>query len=165
MKVSVCPCECVCVWGEGGGCVCVGGGGCIHIEGFRSKWYISTVYHAWDTPVWPGTLELWNTNNSKLTHVWLLPENIGYTLWLLLLLFSVHASAMSKLQNEIYLCLSQLYGWDKSVLFITAGKTTGTAWHILFLVTREVSHSHLHRQEWVKLSIQIDYRVSNIAIR
>ena len=29
-----------------------------HIEGFWPEWCISTVYHAWDTPFWPGTLEM-----------------------------------------------------------------------------------------------------------
>ena len=28
-----------------------------HIEGFRPEWYISTIYHAWDTPFWSGTLD------------------------------------------------------------------------------------------------------------
>ena len=29
-----------------------------HIEGFQPEWCISTIYHAWDTPFWLGTLEL-----------------------------------------------------------------------------------------------------------
>ena len=43
----------------------------------------------------------------------------------------------------------QLYGWD-TPLFI-ATRRTGTAWHIISLVTGEVSHSHLHSQKWVNL--------------
>ena len=43
-------------WGFSGGW----GGGCLHvplcIEGFRPEWCISTIYHAWDTPFWSGTL-------------------------------------------------------------------------------------------------------------
>ena len=27
-------------------------------KGSGPEWYISTVYHAWDTPFWPGTLDL-----------------------------------------------------------------------------------------------------------
>ena len=27
-----------------------------HFEGFWPEWYISTIYHAWDTPFWLGTL-------------------------------------------------------------------------------------------------------------
>ena len=28
------------------------------IKGFLSEWCISTIYHAWDTPFWPGTLKM-----------------------------------------------------------------------------------------------------------
>ena len=31
---------------------------CVHIEGFRPEWYISTIYHAWVTPFWSGTLNM-----------------------------------------------------------------------------------------------------------
>ena len=27
-------------------------------EGFRPNWCVSTIYHAWDTPFWSGTLEI-----------------------------------------------------------------------------------------------------------
>ena len=30
----------------------------IHIEGSRPEWCISTIYHAWDTPFWLGTLDI-----------------------------------------------------------------------------------------------------------
>ena len=30
----------------------------LYIEGFRPEWYISTKYHAWDTPFWLGTLDI-----------------------------------------------------------------------------------------------------------
>ena len=54
MCVSVCLCRCVCF------CVCVGmgGGGWVYIKGFRPEWCISTIYHAWDTPFWSGTLDM-----------------------------------------------------------------------------------------------------------
>ena len=29
-----------------------------NIEGFRPEWCISTIYHAWDTPFWLGTLNI-----------------------------------------------------------------------------------------------------------
>ena len=29
-----------------------------NIEGFWPEWCISTIYHAWDAPLWLGTLEL-----------------------------------------------------------------------------------------------------------
>ena len=29
-----------------------------HIKGFRPEWCISTIYHAWDTPFWSGTLDI-----------------------------------------------------------------------------------------------------------
>ena len=29
-----------------------------HIEGFRPEWCISTIYHAWDTPLWSWTLDM-----------------------------------------------------------------------------------------------------------
>ena len=47
------------------------------------------------------------TVRDKLTHFWLLSENIGYTQWLLLFTVSVFASAMSKLQKEMYPSLRQ----------------------------------------------------------
>ena len=31
----------------------------LHIEGSRPEWCISAVYHAWDTPFWSGTLDIW----------------------------------------------------------------------------------------------------------
>ena len=31
---------------------------CAHIQGFWSEWCISTMYHAWDTPFWSGTLDI-----------------------------------------------------------------------------------------------------------
>ena len=33
-------------------------GGGSHFEGFRPDWYISTIYYAWDTPFWSGTLDI-----------------------------------------------------------------------------------------------------------
>ena len=30
----------------------------VHMEGFQPEWYISTIYHAWDTPFWSGTLDI-----------------------------------------------------------------------------------------------------------
>ena len=33
----------------------------IYIEGFRPEWCISTIYHAWDTPFWSGTLDIYWT--------------------------------------------------------------------------------------------------------
>ena len=30
----------------------------VEIEGFRLEWFISTMYHAWDTPFWSGTLKI-----------------------------------------------------------------------------------------------------------
>ena len=48
------------------------------------------------------------TTVSDLNSVLTVAENIGYTQGLLLLLFSLHESTMSKLQNEMYPSLSQL---------------------------------------------------------
>ena len=50
---------------------------------------------------------------------------------------SVRASAMCKLQKEMYPSLRQLQGWDNPLLSITTGKP-GTIWHFLLLVTGEV---------------------------
>ena len=30
----------------------------MYIKGFRPEWLISTIYHAWDTPFWSGTLDM-----------------------------------------------------------------------------------------------------------
>ena len=30
----------------------------LYIEGFRPEWCISTIYRAWDTPFWSGTLDI-----------------------------------------------------------------------------------------------------------
>ena len=33
----------------------------LNIEGFCPEWYISSIYHAWDTPFWSGTLGIRHT--------------------------------------------------------------------------------------------------------
>ena len=38
----------------------------IQIEGFWPERCISTIYHAWDTPFWPGTLEIWSEKKHKM---------------------------------------------------------------------------------------------------
>ena len=30
----------------------------VHIKGSLPEWCISTIYHAWDTPFWSGTLDI-----------------------------------------------------------------------------------------------------------
>ena len=40
---------------------------CLHIEGFQPEWCISTIYHAWDTPFWSGTLDILTHTH---THTW-----------------------------------------------------------------------------------------------
>ena len=30
----------------------------LHLKGFQPAWCISTIYHAWDTPFWSGTLDM-----------------------------------------------------------------------------------------------------------
>ena len=36
------------------------------IEGFQPEWYISTTYHAWDTPFWLGILDISHANIQLL---------------------------------------------------------------------------------------------------
>ena len=36
-----------------------------NIEGFQPEWYIPTIYHAWDTPFWSGTLDMDNFLSRK----------------------------------------------------------------------------------------------------
>ena len=43
-----------CVWNE--------------IEGFQPEWCISTIYHAWDTPFWLGTLEMYSAVFTSTIH-------------------------------------------------------------------------------------------------
>ena len=38
----------------------------LHIEGFRPEWCISTTYHAWDTPFWSETLDLYHPAITKV---------------------------------------------------------------------------------------------------
>ena len=37
----------------------------LHIKGSRPEWCISTIYHAWETPFWSGTLDIL-TNSISL---------------------------------------------------------------------------------------------------
>ena len=43
----------------------------IYLEGFQPEWCISTIYHAWDTPFWLGTLE----------YIYTLSEHNNNTYW------------------------------------------------------------------------------------
>ena len=40
-------------------CICT-----LYIDGFRPEWCISTIYHAFDTPFWPGTLDMYIITES-----------------------------------------------------------------------------------------------------
>ena len=55
----------------------------MHIEGFRPEWGISTIYHAWDTPFWLGTLSM---------HHWLL-QVLTTSQWLLLQIKAMRSAA------------------------------------------------------------------------
>ena len=37
----------------------------LQMEGFQPEWCISTIYHAWDTPFWSGTLEIHHANSNR----------------------------------------------------------------------------------------------------
>ena len=55
----------------------------IHIEGFRPEWCISNIYHASDTPFWPGTLDMMRLylilkcRNNAQSKLFLLPRKRG----------------------------------------------------------------------------------------
>ena len=38
------------------------------MEGFQPEWRIFTIYHTWDTPFWPGTLEIYLTERQGPEH-------------------------------------------------------------------------------------------------
>ena len=56
-------------------------GGQEDVEGFRPEWCISTIYHAWDTPFWLGTLKLCGLGPewciSTIYHAWDTPFWLG----------------------------------------------------------------------------------------
>ena len=41
----------------------------VHIEGSWSEWCIFTIYHAWDTPFWSGTLDTWVLVGLDIHHI------------------------------------------------------------------------------------------------
>ena len=71
-----------------------------YIEGSRPEWCISTVYHAWDTPFWSGTLHIILVQNPC---VLVLPDMSGLLFVLILRLSDMHRAWM-----QIFLFFSLL---------------------------------------------------------
>ena len=46
----------------------------LQIEGYRPEWCISTIYNAWDTPFWSGTLEIMSV---IWTHLLTIPPSLS----------------------------------------------------------------------------------------
>ena len=63
----------------------------LDIEGSRPEWCISTIYHAWDTPLWSGTLDIaeWEYEDKNISSadkhfiVWILQNGTTISISLL----------------------------------------------------------------------------------
>ena len=81
-----------------------------HIEGSRPDWCTFTIYHAWDTPFWSGTLDIWELENKngkvrpRSCH-WL---DIKSSLSVLLQPLFIISEGKDKAQESIFFCVLSL---------------------------------------------------------
>ena len=114
-----------------------------HFEGFRPEWCISTIYHAWDTPFWLGTLDLVPILTCINTSVWhhLVPTLtcINTSVWhhLIPILTCINTSVWHHLV-PILTCINTSV-WHHLIPTLTAHMHVLKSWSVMNVVILSLS--------------------------